>query len=359
MPITKLAIDQFRNINSLILKPNPNINLIIGENASGKSSLLESIYFLGLGRSFRTHLISRVIQFESSKFTIFAEITDKGITTPIGLQKNKNGISKLRIDNQNINKLSILTKHLPIQLLTPDSHTLLSGSPKDRRAYIDWGVFYYDSSFSAKWSRIQRLIKQRNALLKQCKTYKELEMWDNELCLLSNELSEQRANYFDLLKPYFNEIITDCLPEFTITSSFFCGWDNANKSLKNILENNFNRDKQFGFTTAGSQKADIRFKIDGIPAIDILSKGQLKILVYALRLAQGVFLNIYNKKKCVFLIDDFCSELDTNRQKILAKHIYNLNAQVFITAIELNSVDKIFGTDNTVFHVKHGKITAE
>jgi DNA replication and repair protein RecF len=221
------------------------------------------------------------------------------------------------------------------------------------------GVFYHDPVFYSNWARIKRILKQRNAALKQCKTYNELQLWDNELCLLSDEISQQREDYFNLLIPLINEIINDFLPEVAITCQFFCGWDKNNKPLQQYLTDNFIRDKQLGYTTAGPQKADLKFRIDGLPVSDVLSRGQLKLFVYALRLAQGVFLNSINNKQCVFLIDDFSSELDQNKQQILAKHIINSDAQVFISVIEENIIETLFRQERTVFHVEHGKITAE
>ncbi|MCW8996322.1 MAG: DNA replication/repair protein RecF [Psychromonas sp.] len=359
MSLEKLIINQFRNISSANLNFNRKINLIVGANGSGKTSLLEAIYFLGLGRSFRTRLNNRVINSAHNEFTLYGEINSQNLTIPIGLQKSKNGESILKINGAQGKKLANLTQYLPLQLITPESYTLLSGSPKNRRAFLDWGVFYHDPLFYHNWVRIKRLLKQRNAALKQCKTYNELQVWDNELCILSEEISVQRQSYFEQLIPLINSTLADFLPDFSITSRFFCGWDKNNKSLQDYLTDNFTRDKQLGYTTAGPQKADIRFKTDGLPIADILSRGQLKLFVYALRLAQGLFLNSVNDKQCIFLIDDFSSELDRTKQQILAKHITNSEAQLFISVIEKNNMDKLFGQERTVFHVEHGKITVE
>ena len=359
MSLKKMAINQFRNISSAELIFNSKINLIIGANGSGKTSLLEAIHFLGLGRSFRTHLSNRVVNYDHKEFTLYGEINSQNLTIPIGLQKSKNGESILKINGLHGKKLANLTQYLPLQLITPESYTLLSGSPKNRRAFLDWGVFYHDPRFYHNWARIKRLLKQRNAALKQCNTYNELQVWDNELCLLSEEISAQRQAYFELLMPLIDSTLADFLPDFSISSKFFCGWDKSNKSLQDYLTDNFNRDKQLGYTTAGPQKADIRFKVNGLPIADILSRGQLKLFVYALRLAQGLFLNSVNDKQCVFLIDDFSSELDQTKQQILAKHITHSDAQLFISVIEKNNIETLFGQERTVFHVEHGKITVE
>ena len=359
MSLQKLIISQFRNIKSATLEFDPKINLIVGENGSGKSSLLEAIYFLGLGRSFRTHLTNRVIQHEQTSFTLFSEIDHQQRTFPIGLQKSKGGDTTLKIDGQIAKKLASLTQYIPMQLITPESAVLLSGSPKNRRAYLDWGVFYHDPLFYSNWSRIKRILKQRNAALKQCNAYKELQVWDNELCVLSEQISAQRADYFARLQPLIEQTIADFLPEFTIESKFFCGWDKNNKPLAQYLSDNFERDKQIGYTSVGPQKADLKVKINNLPVDDVLSRGQLKLLVYALRLAQGLFLNAIDHKQCVFLIDDLTSELDRSKQTVLAKHIKESDAQVFISAISLKSIDDLFTQERTLFHVKQGKITVE
>ncbi|PKF60743.1 DNA replication/repair protein RecF [Psychromonas sp. psych-6C06] len=359
MSLSKLVIHQFRNINHAELTFNNKINIIVGDNGSGKTSLLETIYFLGLGRSFRSHLTSRIVQHDHKEFTIFSEVMQANLATPIGLQKSKNGDTTLKINGAIAKKLSDLTHYLPIQLITPESSTLLSGSPKNRRAFLDWGVFYHDPLFYHNWARIKRLLKQRNAALKQCKTYNELQLWDNELCLLSEKISTQRQAYFEQLLVLIKSTLNDFLPDFDISCQFFCGWDRNNKSLAEYLRDNFPRDSQLGYTTAGPQKADIRFKIGAFPVADVLSRGQLKLFVYALQLAQGLFLNSIDKKQCIFLIDDFSSELDQNKQQILAKHIAESGAQLFITVIEPDNIDKLFTQKNSVFHVEHGQITEQ
>ena len=359
MSLSKLVIHQFRNINSANIVFNNKINIIIGANGSGKTSLLEAIYFLGLGRSFRSHLTSRIVQHEHKEFTLFSEITQQDYITPIGLQKSKNGDTILKINGAMSKKLANLTQYLPLQLITPESSTLLSGSPKNRRAFLDWGVFYHDPLFYHNWARIKRLLKQRNAALKQCKTYNELQVWDNELCILSDKISEQREHYFEQLLVLIKSTLNDFLPDFDISCQFFCGWDKNNKSLAEYLQDNFLRDSQLGYTTAGPQKADIRFKISGYPVADVLSRGQLKLFVYALQLAQGLFLNSIDKKQCIFLIDDFSSELDQNKQQILAKHIADSGAQLFITVIEPDNINRLFTQKNSVFHMEHGQITEQ
>ncbi|MCK5818205.1 MAG: DNA replication/repair protein RecF [Psychromonas sp.] len=355
MPINKLIISNFRNINSAKVLFHPKVNIIIGDNGSGKTSLLESICFLGLGRSFRTHLTNRIIHHDHQDFTLYSEISTKNKHTSIGLKKNKRGDVQLKIDNEFCKKLSKLIDYIPLQIITPECYKLLSGSPKERRAFLDWGVFYHDPLFYAHWIRLKRIIKQRNATLKQCKCYNDVQMWDNELCVLGEKISEQRQNYFDLFLPIFNSILQEFLPQFKVSSKFFCGWDITNKPLKKYLQDNFIKELQLGYTTAGPQKADIRFKIGEVPIADVLSGGQLKLFVYALRLAQGLFLNSFDNKECVFLIDDFNAELDLAKQKILAKHIINTSAQVFITVIELGHVNKLFSKNKSMFHVETGR----
>jgi DNA replication and repair protein RecF len=304
-------------------------------------------------------LTNRVIQYDQNHFTLFCQIQHQDRLLPIGLRKSKNGETILKIDGQMVKTLASLTQYIPMQLITPESYTLLSGSPKNRRSYLDWGVFYHDPLFYSNWSRIKRILKQRNAALKQCNAYKELQLWDNELCLLSEQISAQRAEYFAKLQPLIAQTIADFLPEFTIKSHFFCGWDKKNKPLAEYLADNFQRDKQLGYTSVGPQKADLKIKINNLPVDDVLSRGQLKLLVYALRLAQGLFLNAVDKKQCVFLIDDFSSELDRSKQAILAKHIIESDAQVFISAISANSIEDLFMQKRTLFHMKQGKITVE
>ena len=280
----KLQIQHFRNLGQAELYPSGRMNLLLGHNGSGKSSVLEAIHYLGLGRSFRTHLTNRVIMHGEKDFTIFSQLQrDDGLIN-IGLQKDRQGNTQLKIDGKNADRLAQLASLLPLQLIHPEGYNLLTGGPQQRRAFLDWGVFHVEQQFFPLWGKVRRLLKQRNALLRQSTHYSPLEYWDLQLAEQSEMLSVFRQQYCEALLPLMTQICQELLPEYTFQATFYAGWQQE-KSLHQMLQEGFERDKQLGHTAIGPHRADLRLRAEGVPVQDLLSRGQLKLLVCALRLA--------------------------------------------------------------------------
>lgn len=357
MALLKLQIRSFRNIRQAELHPGTGLNVLLGANGSGKTSLLEAIHYLSLGRSFRTHLGSRVIAHGDKAFTLFAQVEQHGQPVALGLQKTRTGDTLLKVGGRPADKLAQLAEILPLQLIHPEGFSLLTGGPQQRRAFIDWGLFHEQPAFFPLWGRVRRLLKQRNALLRQSGSYAPLAYWDQELARLGGELSEYRRRYCEALLPLLQSITADFLPEYEFRIGFYAGWDQA-RDLATLLQEGFERDRSMGHTSQGPHRADLRLKANGVPVQDILSRGQLKLLVCALRLAQGLYLNQQGEKSCLFLIDDFASELDSEKRRRLARHLKNCASQVFITAIdEAPLADMMSELECHLFHVEQGTIT--
>ncbi|XKM14625.1 DNA replication/repair protein RecF [Orbaceae bacterium ac157xtp] len=357
MTIAQLKIHDFRNISFADIKPSPAFNFIVGNNGSGKTSLLEAIYMIGHGRAFRHQLSSRIIQHGKNELVLFSKVTSiNEHIHNIGLSKSKNGQNKIKIDNDEGFKLAELAKLLPIQLITPEGFDLLTGGPKYRRAFIDWGCFHHYPEFIALWNNLRRLIKQRNALLKQSYNYKQLIPWDKELVPIAIQVSEIRKNYINAITPDIIKTTAEFLPEYNLECEFFQGWDNQN-DYQEILESNFERDKLLNYTAFGPHKADLKLRANHIPIEALFSRGQLKLLMCSLRLAQGEFYAKHSKQSCIYLIDDFASELDLQKRKLLSSRLKNTHSQVFITAVEQEQIVKMIDENDKIFHIKSGIIT--
>jgi DNA replication and repair protein RecF len=356
MKITHLEVKNFRNLINVQLDLNHNINIFYGDNGSGKTSLLESIYFLGLGRSFRTQLLRYIITHNHDNIIIFARIQNQyEPAIPIGIEKTLNGNSAIRIAAQNINTHAELTKLLPMQLINAQTYTWLESGPKFRRQFIDWGVFHVEHSFLLHWQKMQRALRQRNAILKQNLNTKQLEPWDQEFIESSNILHNLRQEYITKLTPVFSEIITKLL-NTNLKTQYYPGWD-TEKSLQKQLQQTLSRDIQLGYTSIGPQKADLRFQINNIPAQNVLSRGQRKLLICALQLAQGRLLYQYTGKNCIYLIDDLPAELDNKHRQQIINILSKINAQIFVTGVRRD--DLIIDKNMQMFHVKHGEIVPD
>lgn len=353
----KLQIQHFRNLSQSEIFPAGGMNLLLGQNGSGKSSVLEAIHYLSLGRSFRTHLTNRVIMQGEKAFTLFAQLEQDEQQINLGLQKDRHGDTQLKIGGKTADKLSQLASLLPLQLIHPEGYNLLTGGPQQRRAFVDWGVFHVEQAFFPLWGKVRRLLKQRNALLRQSVNYAPLAYWDQQLAESSEALSVFRQQYCLALLPLLQQICQELLPEYTFQATFYAGWQQESV-LNQLLQEGFERDRQLGHTAIGPHRADLRLRAEGVPVQDLLSRGQLKLLVCALRLAQGLYLRQHSAKTSLFLIDDFASELDAQKRYVLAKRLQQCESQVFITAIDQQPLQEMMQEfDCRLFHVKQGNIT--
>lgn len=356
MPLTRLVIQQFRNIKACDISLSSGFNFLIGVNGSGKTSVLEAIYLLGHGRSFKSSLTGRVIQNECSELFVHGRfLTSDQFELPIGINKQRDGSTEVKIGGQSGQKLAQLAQVLPLQLIHPEGFDLLTDGPKQRRAFIDWGVFHSEPGFYDAWGRFKRLNKQRNALLKTATRYRELSYWDQELALLAENIDQWRQAYVEQMRIVAQELCRTFLPEFDITLKYYRGWD-KDTPYQQILEKNYERDQQLGYTFSGPNKADLKIKVNGTPVEDVLSRGQLKLMVCALRVAQGQHLTELTGKQCIYLIDDFASELDSERRKRLADCLKATEAQVFVSSITQSQVADMIEPNSMMFHVEHGTI---
>ena len=242
-----------------------------------------------------------------------------------------------------------------MQIITPEGLNLLNGGPSYRRAFLDWGLFHHHVSFYTLWASLSRLLKQRNAALQQVSSYQQMKIWDVELVKLAEQVSLLRAEYAQALQPEIEQTCRLFLPELDIRVSFHQGWE-KDQNYAELLARNFERDRALGYTVSGPQKADFRFKANGLPVEDILSRGQLKLLMCALRLAQGEHLMQQKQRHCIFLIDDFASELDQTKRSLLAERLQNSGSQVFVSAITQNQLKEMQPKKHRTFKIESGKI---
>ncbi|MFZ1875221.1 MAG: DNA replication/repair protein RecF [Chania sp.] len=359
MALTRLLIKDFRNIEAADLAPAPGFNFLVGPNGSGKTSVLEAVYTLGHGRAFRSLQAGRVIRHDQPEFVLHGRIiegTERELS--VGLSKSRQGDSKVRIDGSDGHKVAELAQLLPMQLITPEGFTLLNGGPKYRRAFLDWGCFHNEPGFFTAWSNLKRLLKQRNAALRQVSRYAQIRAWDQELIPLAERISEWRASYSSAIAADITATCAQFLPEFALSFSFQRGWDKES-DYGELLERQFERDRALTYTALGPHKADFRIRAEGTPVEDMLSRGQLKLLMCALRLAQGEFLTRQSGRRCLYLIDDFASELDTGRRRLLADRLKATQAQVFVSAVSAEQVTDMMGEKGKMFRVEQGKIEVQ
>lgn len=354
VPISLLKISNHRNIAAITIPCSPQFNLFFGDNGAGKTAVLEAIYYLSCGKSFRTNHLERMILGDLSELTIFSQLTNGD---QLGLQKSRSGESTIRYNEKTISSITQLSQSIPVQFIGTASHRILLDGPKARRQFLDWGLFYTCPHFYPQWREYQKLLSQRNAALKARAPMDELTTWNHMVAATGEALNKLRVNYINEFAPYFTKIASVLLRDIHIDFSYSQGW-NSDCSLLESFNRNVSRETLFGYSLYGPHRADLTISINDIPAQDVLSQGQQKLLSYALRLAQGLHSQQCTTKSPIYLIDDMPSELDPEKQFLVASILRNINAQVFLTAI---SADDLLGfinphESNMMFHVKHGNI---
>ena len=361
MTIASLHITNFRNLTAVELAPcSRGLNIICGNNGSGKTSLLEAIYYLGLGRSFRSSTSSRLISQSSEKFSMFSQIvSDSNRHIPIGVERERSGLTRLRVAEKDASSITELAFYLPIRLINSQSHNLFESGPVYRRKFLDWGLFYQFENFLTCWRQFERVIKQRNTILRERRSKRELDAWTDELVRYGLELDALRREYVANLTPLMAEMAQELLGISNLEVCYSPGWDES-EDYAAVLANAYPEEFRSGHTQYGPHRADLEIKINGIPVKHFLSRGQQKLLICAMIIAQGKMLATHANKGLIYLVDDLPAELDLlSRQKLISL-LSQQQTQIFITAIESNTIDG-FTNDNPdvlvkVFHVEHGNV---
>ena len=266
MLLEKVQITDFRNLSFVELHPASSINFIVGQNGSGKSSLLEAIHYLGYGRSFRTNKHRSVICHDKSAFSVFIHGENQGNEVKLGMKRERDDRVEIKINGHRANRASDLVSHLPVQVFTPQSSDLLLGSPSLRRKYLDWGLFHVEQSFYSLSSRYSKLLKNKNALLKKQASNgssmesSQTQFWDEELARIGETITEYRKSSLEALQPYINANLTQFLPEFSLEISYHRGWE-KDHDLRSSIALKHEKDIRYGFLSVGPHKADVRVKV--------------------------------------------------------------------------------------------------
>lgn len=361
MPLTKLDVYGLRNLKSIQLTLSPAINIFYGCNGSGKTSLLEAVFLLGRARSFRSRMLQSVINTHDNQCTVFGMMLNQGISIPIGVTRNRQGGGVFKVRGQAVTTASSLAEALPLLLINQESFNLLEGSPQFRRRFVDWGVFHVEQGYQQMAQRFQRVLKQRNSLLRHDRIDAELlATWDKEFEEVASIISIARKNYLQELLPIMGQML-DVLSPTLIEVEFelYAGWDEE-KSLSSILEADRRRDQQFKTTHHGPHRADLRIRFHRQSANEHLSRGQIKILAIAMLMAQGYLFHQRTGRHCIYLIDDLAAELDVHHKKLVSGLLQDLGAQVFITGADRAVLQDLWSGSHPekikVFHVEHGQI---
>ena len=364
MHITELRLHQFRNFTSLAISPSSSFNLIYGLNGAGKSSVLEALHLLGFGRSFRTTKANTIVQEACKDASSFCRYNDAGEQKTLGINRNKELGFSFSIDGEKTRRISDLARRLPIQIFTPQSSDLILGAPMLRRRFVDWLLFHVEQSFYQANRHYSSAISQRNALLKQMynrgsAAFKAQDVWAPILVEQGESITSFRKDYIKALNVELKALYAEFNPDVDIELRYNQGWD-ASQSLEESMEHKLERDLMRGSSSSGPHKADIQFLLSGKPASEYMSRGQLRVLVSLLLIAEVRVLKQKTGKSCIFLVDDIAAELDQKTREFFLDTIVSEDAQVFVTAIEKEQLSFAEKYNNKkVFHVKQNHVAEE
>lgn len=367
MPLKRLVLDDFRNLQRVEFRPAARLNFIQGINGSGKTSLLEAISTLAMGRSFRTRKYRNIIRSDQDQFSLFAELVQLGEPERIGVARRRTGKSQFKLSDRPAVSAAQLAEVLPFQVINSQSFLLLEGGPTERRRFLDWMVFHVKQSYRRLWADYARCLKQRNSMLRSGNIRViDIKVWDDTLSILAEEIDAMRAEVVELYLPELDRYLSQCgfSKSGLLSLEYERGWG-VGKPLVDELLGAREREARLGYTTVGPHKADIRIRIDRKDVSELFSRGQQKSLIAAMYMAQLDVFKSRNRRDCILLIDDLPAELDRGNQQMLCRWVAHLDrVQTFITGIDLSPIIETWpaplsDSECKMFHVKHGQVTEQ
>ena len=371
MALLSLQTEHFRNLAPAALHFSPSVNLIYGANGSGKTSLLEAIAYLGLGRSFRQHKHTAVCQQGEQRFVVFGEVDSGADNDRVRSGRSRLGFSRdtstqdtrLRMDGETVYSLSTLASVFPVSVIDPGVFEIVAGGPGKRRQFLDWLVFHVEPSFAAIWQQCQRSISQRNQILRSGTIDDHLlQVWDRQFVELADQVDRLRQSVFAQFESRIRSTLSEVHGEWGdgLKLDYYPGWDRK-RGLGVSLAEHRDQERKVGHTLYGPNRADVRLRFHGRAVNEVFSRGQQKTLVILMKLSQGEVLAAQDRQ-VTFLLDDINAELDQAHRRLLAERLHRLGSQVFLTAIEKPDPTELWGSplpEHKLFHVEHGQLTEE
>ena len=347
--LESLAVNHFRCITAAEIGFDSRVTAIHGPNASGKTSLLEAIFFLSHGRSFRSPVRQELISAGADRLRLVGSLQQDELQTVAGLEFDGEQM-QLRMGGQATQAWQ-LARALPVQIIDPSVHRILEEGSARRRRLIDWGVFHVKPQFLDSWRKYQRVLAQRNALLQKSASDSELQVWDRALVEASTAVHRDRLDYLELLAPRFERLGGELLSS-PVTIHYRFGWP-AEVEFADALGAARLRERRQRTTVVGPHRSDVSIGVDGVVAKKHVSRGQQKLLASALILAQIELRAETAPAPVCLLLDDPAAELDGDNLGRLLRVIERMPAQIVVTSLVEPSFPQL--PVGRSFHVEQGK----
>jgi DNA replication and repair protein RecF len=349
VPLQHLQTTNFRCLEDAELEADPHYNLIYGANASGKTSLLEAIAYLGRGKSFRGAATQDLIRYGGTEFVLLGKVDTDTRSLVVGVRNSRDGL-EIRVDGERAASAAVLAETLPLQVVDPEVHNLIGGGPETRRRYLDWIAFHVEHGYLENWRRFRRALKQRNAALRDGAGPAALGGWDRQFLDTARVVHESRRQVVELLQPVFEETGGRLMGN-AVGLVYRQGWKQE-LSLDEALAASAERDREQGSTQVGPQRADLKLVMDERAAKKQVSRGQQKLLACTLVLTATELAQSALERPLLLLLDDPAAELDGASLERLMAQVIGLGCQVVATAL---MPDKhLFPDAPALFHVEQG-----
>ncbi|MFW6377238.1 MAG: DNA replication/repair protein RecF [bacterium] len=367
MYLEKINLINYRNINNLLLDLSPNLNILIGNNGQGKTNLLESIYLMGTATSHRSSVDKELINWDKEKALVQILLNKKDYSLKLAM-KFEGSRKKIEINNTPIDKVSELIGNLNVVLFSPEDLYLVKGGPAKRRDFINIEVSQVSKYYYHLLNEYRHILNQRNNYLKtirekRTKNYDILEVWDDKLVEIGSKIIRKRLEVVDklqILARLNHRKITNgsenLFLEYESSLTKEIDKDKIHLIFRKELVNNREKEIIRGYTLYGPHRDDLILKINDIDLRKYGSQGQQRTAALALKLAELEFMKSETGEYPVLLLDDVFSELDYSRRAMLIDLIAD-KIQTFITATDIDIIDRIANCNYKIFQVKEGKFT--
>ncbi len=348
MTLETLQIQSLRCIQNLQLSTHARWNWLIGANGAGKSTVLEALHILGTGQTWR-HGARHILRDGDAEYLLSVRLTDHFLAL-----RRRGEEREIRYDGESIHSAWELLDILPLQSLHGDNSHFVAGSADDRRRIMDWGIYYVDSYYGTVFREYRRALAQRNAWLKKPQGKSP---WDSALALAGEGIQQRRQDYLTRIEPYLQKLWTSWSGATEILSLHLqSGWKEG-LTLQESLQRDLGQDREMGYTHSGPHRANLVFRVRQKMALDILSRGQLRVLGLAYRIAQLLLLRESGFALPTLLIDDFAAELDESARNWWIEQLNLLDVQVFAAVTAAGQIPA--GVQGSHFYLAQGQLEKE
>ena len=356
MILSKLRIANVRKIESVDLALNPAINVFVGPNGSGKTTVLESLFLLSGGRSFRTTRAGDIIRYGEASLTVFGELLSGEQLMTLGIEKTAKA-TRLRLNSENVATASTTVRLLPMLVINSESFKLLEGGPSNRRDLLDRVLFHVEQDYFDVLRRFYQILKQRNASIRQESSLKEITLWNQPLIEAVEKIDDFRRQLVIALNEALKTTGID-KDVGNVELGYEAGWKSG-LQFDEALDRAIDRDRLMRTTTVGPHRAEVKVLLDEQSAKTKASRGQTKLIIVALIAAMEEVIVNASGKAPLLLVDDLASELDSQAKLKAIQLLTRIKTQAFFTAIEYNTISDLFNSPTQVFHVEQGRILAD